>query len=362
MNVFFDWPLVVMEMMFGQGAASTALAVVVTAMATWLWCYRSMGIAQRAERAHRNLLREVLQSLKDLERSLKDEGQMTRDGMHFQDIQARIQAAINKSMSNGLAVEKMATRLEAVHAGICKALRTLRREVVDEVESFVQTLKSDMEGHNLGVSHNLQKNLLATLDKNLEKLGDKIRGDITACISDSQKNSRTDMNGIQKLLTAMGSTLQDKFNEVMRELARAYDKNNKEHRETRDVIAWVQQQCEYMEHRTDHLPERLTILRDKIDDLGRNIDQVRARLDPPTQQEGDGQASPPHGGSPPPPPAQQQQWVPPATGAAPTLLHLDESLPMAMGTRSILMPVTLPDGRVLCVPRTVIAQLLGGTM
>ena len=224
---------------------------------------------------------------------------MTRDGMLFQDIQARIQAAINKSMSNGQAVEKMATRLEVVHAGICKALRTLRREVVDEVEGFVQTLKSDMEGHNLGVAHNLQKDLLAVLDKNLDKLGDKVRGDITACISESQKNSRTDMNGIQKLLTAVGSTLQDKFNEVMRELARAYDKNNKEHRETRDVIAWVQQQCEYMEHRTDHLPERLTILRDKLDDLGRNIDQIRARLDPPTQQDGDGQASPPHGGSPP---------------------------------------------------------------
>ena len=157
-------------------------------------------------------------------------------------------------MANGMAVEKMATRLEVVHAGICKSLRTLRREVVDEVEGFVQTLKSDMEGHGLGVSHNLQKDLLAALDKRLDKVSDKVRGDITACISESQKNSRTDMNGIQKLLTAVGTTLQDKFNEVMRELARAYDKNNKEHRETRDVISWVQQQCEYMEHRTDHLP------------------------------------------------------------------------------------------------------------
>ena len=96
----------------------------------------------------------------------------------------------------------------------------------------------------------------------------------------SRIHART-VTGMQKLITAMGSTLQDKFNEVMRDLARVYDKNNKEHRETRDVIAWIQQQCEYIEHRTDHLPERLTILRDKLDDLGRSVDQVRRPGQPP---------------------------------------------------------------------------------
>ena len=364
MNAILDLQQMMVEAMFGYAALQTALTVVVTMVVTWLWCYRSMGAVTQAERAHRHLLKDVLQSLTDLEKTLKDDGQTTRDSMSFQDIQARIQAAINKSMANGVTTEKMASRLESVHAGICKALRTLRRELVDGVEGFMQTLKQDLECHGLRVSHNLRKDLLDAMDARLDKLADKVRTNINPCVSEAMKNSRTDVTGIQKLITAMGSTLQDKFNEVMRELARVYDKNNKEHRETRDVIARIQQQCEYIEHRTDHLPERLTILRDKLDDLGRSVDQVRTRLDNPPQQgsgqEGDGQSSPPHST-----PPTQQQWVPPTGGGGgtgPKLLHLDESLPMAMNTRSILTPVTLPDGRVLCVPRTVIAQLLGGTM
>ncbi|CAE7938741.1 unnamed protein product, partial [Symbiodinium sp. KB8] len=285
------------QAMFGYAALQTALTVVVTMVVTWLWCYFSMGAVTQAERAHRQLRKDVLQSLTDLEKTLKDDGQTTRDSMSFQDIQARIQAAINKSMANGVTTEEMASRLESVHAGICKALRMLRRELVDEVEGFMQTLKQDLEGHGLGVSHNHRKDLLDAMDARLDKLADKVRTDINTCVSDSRT--------------------------VMRDLARVYDKNNKEHRETRDVIAWIQQQCEYIEHRTDHLPAWTTTL---------------------------------------PPPPTQQQWVPPTGGTGPTLLHLDESLPMAMNTRSILTPVTLPDGRVLCVPRTVIAQLLGGTM
>ena len=152
MNAIFDLQQMMAEAMFGYAALQTALTVVVTMVVTWLWCYFSMGAVTQAERAHRQLRKDVLQSLTDLEKTLKDDGQTTRDSMSFQDIQARIQAAINKSMANGVTTEEMASRLESVHAGICKALRMLRRELVDEVEGFMQTLKQDLEGHGLGVS------------------------------------------------------------------------------------------------------------------------------------------------------------------------------------------------------------------
>ena len=186
MNAIFDLQQMMAEAMFGYAALQTALTVVVTMVVTWLWCYFSMGAVTQAERAHRQLRKDVLQSLTDLEKTLKDDGQTTRDSMSFQDIQARIQAAINKSMANGVTTEEMASRLESVHAGICKALRMLRRELVDEVEGFMQTLKQDLEGHGLGVSHNHRKDLLDAMDARLDKLADKVRTDINTCVSDSR--------------------------------------------------------------------------------------------------------------------------------------------------------------------------------
>ena len=53
------------------------------------------------------------------------------------------------------------------------------------------------------------------------------------------------------------------------------------------------------------------------------------------------------------------QWSWPSPPPVPTVLRLDESLPMQMMRTGYLMPVTLPDDRVVFIPRSTLQQLLG---
>ncbi|CAE7247356.1 unnamed protein product [Symbiodinium sp. CCMP2456] len=316
----------------GAIGPKAVVTIMVMSASMWLWRYSASGSTTRTERAHMSILQELLGLMVEVRLQVACEHEATRDSLRFQDMQARIQAVINKVMANGLLTEKMAIRLEAVHAGLAKTSVNLRKEMVEAIDLYLKELKKDVNNQTESTAKTLMGEIAKGVAKGLEKLGCK-----------------------------------DKFNEVLREVCKTYDKMIKEHRETRDLLAWVQQEVGQINKSADHLPDRLVILRDKLDEVIHNVDQVRQAVEAMAPaNRGDGASG---GNSPPPAGGQGQQgpWTPPPQPAptdptqGPTLLHLDSQLPMTMPRQMpALTPVTLPDGRVLCIPRSVIAQLVGG--
>jgi len=345
-----------------------AAAVVVMIASVWLWRRRRPGATTRVEQAHMAILQELLGLMVEVRLQVACEHEATRDMMGFGDLQARIQAVINKVMANGLMTEKMAVRLEAVHAGLTKTSMNLHKELVEAIDLYLQELKKDVNNQTESTAKTLLGEIAKGVANKLEKLGDKVRGDIQTCVSECIARLEKESGKLGKSIGALGTVVQDKFNEVLREICKTYDKMVKEHRETRDLLAWVQQEVGQINKSVDHLPDRLVILRDKLDEVIQSVDQVRQAVEAiATASSGDG------GSSPTPPGGQGQAqgqphgtWTPPPQPSppdqqGPTLLHLDSQLPMSMPRQMpALTPVTLPDGRVLCIPRSVIAQLVGG--
>ncbi|CAE7325866.1 unnamed protein product [Symbiodinium sp. CCMP2456] len=267
-----------------------AVAVVVMIASTWLWlwCRRRPGAPTRAEQAHMAILQELLGLMVEVRLQVACEHEATRDMMGFGDLQARIQAVINKVMANGLMTEKMAARLEAVHAGLTKTSMNHHKELVEAIDLYLQELKKDVNNQTESTAKTLLGEIAKGVANKLEKLGDKVRGDIQTCVS-----------------------------------------------------------------------ECIVI---------HSVDQVRQAVEAiATASSGDGGSSPtPPGGQGQAQGQPQGTWTPPPQPSppdqqGPTLLHLDSQLPMSMPRQMpALTPVTLPDGRVLCIPRSVIAQLVGG--
>ncbi|OLP74026.1 hypothetical protein AK812_SmicGene46555 [Symbiodinium microadriaticum] len=113
---------------------------------------------------------------------------------------------------------------------------------------------------------------------------------------------------------------------------------------------------ETVQTRTDHLPDRVVILRDKMDETLQLLADMKTQMEYDRARADDAQHSSPSGWQQP-----ASTPAPAPTTSAPTMLNLDEQVPMTMG-RPVLTPLTLPDGRVNCIPSAMLSQMLGGAL
>ena len=311
------------------------------------------------------LTQGLKQMLLELQALVTEEGAMTRQCMPFEDVQARIQAVMNKAVANSGALEKIAQRLETVHSGLAKTAATFHKEGMDTIEDYLQTLKKDLQEFftKTGTAHN--EDLIKKLDVFMKKALEKLKSDMEASLVTCTTTLQGDFNTLKKSQGMFGAAMSDKFQEVLKEMAKNYDNAMKVCKETRDLVRWQQSQLETLQGRTDHLPDRLGILRDTLNDTQQLVLDVKGYMEDlrvqmeedKTCQDRTEQTSPPHGTWTAPP---QGPQVGPTPGG-PTMLNLDEQLPMPVG-RPVLTPLTLQDGRVICIPRAMLSQLLGGAL
>ncbi|CAE7893017.1 hypothetical protein AK812_SmicGene38955 [Symbiodinium microadriaticum] len=288
------------------------------------------------------LVRGLKKMLLELQSLVTEEGAMMRQGMLFEDLQARIQAVVNKAVANSKAREKLIQRLDTVHAGLARTAANLHKEGMDtiEIEDYLQTLKKDLQDffQKAGQSHN--EDLVKKLDTVLKKAFEKLKSDLEASLVTCTTTIQGDFNAPKKNQSLFGSAMADKFQEVLKEMAKNYDHVQKVCKETRDLVR-RQSQLEALQGRTDHLPDRLCILRDTLNDTQQLVldvkglaEDLQGHMEDKSQQERADQSSPPHAG-----------WQP--HPGVPTMLNLDEQLPMLVG-RPALTPLTLQDTGPTC--------------
>ena len=300
------------------------------------------------------LVRGLKKMLLELQSLVTEEGAMTRQGMLFEDLQARISSRGQQGGGDSNALEKLIQRLDTVHAGLARTAANLHKEGMDTIEDYLQTLKKDLQDffQKAGQSHN--EDLVKKLDTFLKKAFEKLKSDLEASLVTCTTTIQGDFNALKKNQSLFGSAMADKFQEVLKEMAKNYDNVQKVCKETRDLVRWQQSQLEALQGRTDHLPDRLCILRDTLNDTQQLVldvkglaEDLRGQMEDKSQQERADQSSRPHAGWQPHP---QPAPVAPTPGV-PTMLNLDEQLPMLVG-RPALTPLTLQDGRVVCIPES----------
>ncbi|OLQ08484.1 hypothetical protein AK812_SmicGene8012 [Symbiodinium microadriaticum] len=281
------------------------------------------------------LVRGLQKMLFELQSMVTEEGAQTRQGILFEDVQARIQTVVNKAVANSNALEKMAQRLDAVHAGLAKTAANLHKEGMETIEDYLQTLKKDLQDFIGKAGQSSNEDLIKKLDNFLKQAFEKLKTDLQASLVTCTTTIQGDFNNLKKNQAVFGSAMADKFQEVLKEMAKNYDNAMKVCKETRDLVRWQQSQLETLQGRTDHLPDRLGILRDTLNDTQQLVldvkglvEDVKLQQEEKAQESAD-QSSPPHGAQGWQQPAPQPTPVATATGG-PTLLNLDEQLPMEL--------------------------------
>ncbi|CAE7168878.1 unnamed protein product [Symbiodinium necroappetens] len=170
-----------------------------------------------------DLVRGLRKMLLELQSLVTEEGAMTRQGMLFEDVQARIQAVVNKAVSNSNALEKIVQRLETIHSGLAKT-------------DYLQTLKKDLQEffEKTGLAQN--EDLVKKLDAFLKKAFEKLKSDTEASLVTCTTTIQSDFNVLKKNQSLFGSAMGDKFQEILKEMAKNYDNMQKVCKETRDLV------------------------------------------------------------------------------------------------------------------------------
>ena len=179
-----------------------------------------------------------------------------------------------------------------MHAGLARTAANLHKEGMDTIEDYLQTLKKDLQDffQKAGQSHN--EDLVKKLDTFLKKAFEKLKSDLEASLVTCTTTIQGDFNALKKNQSLFGSAMADKFQEVLKEMAKNYDNVQKVCKETRDLVRWQQSQLEALQGRTDHLPDRLCILRDTLNDTQQLVldvkglaEDLRGQMEDKSQQE-----------------------------------------------------------------------------
>ena len=150
------------------------------------------------------------------------------------------------------------------------------------------------------------------------------------------------------------TTMNDKFTEVLKDIANIVYCISKESKDIQAQIKWGQQAADRVHKATEHLPDGLGILKNMLLDshgalesLGGCRGQWRLATRPAHGTAGQFFGV---GGS---------QQGHPHPNPSPTMLNLDEPFPVQVNRPSVLTPITLSDGRVCYIPRAVVQRILG---
>ena len=312
-------------------------------------------------------LEELTKAVQQLQALMHVENSLTREAMHdefareFKDFGARVQAVMNKVMQVSETVLLFSDRLDVLESELKKALAEFKTAVVDATTKMGTRLSS-FHTDTLKSLKDYVEELKAELRSTAKTLGDRVKEDTGGAVMDCQKTLQHMLMPMKSAQDKHAATWNDKFTEVMKELANTPYRLSKESKDIQAQVRWCQQTADKIQQATEHLPDRLGYLRGMLERVEDVLESVSKQVAPADEEVKEGSPQGPRDeqatGS-----TQAPTWT---TGGAPrsmgppTMLNLDESLPVqSVGRPSALVPITLPDGRVCYIPRQVLQQLLG---
>ena len=203
---------------------------------------------------------------------------------------------------------------------------------------------------------------VATSDEALNKMLEQVKKDhcdmvtFMSPLKRSQENFTNAMNG--------------RFNDLLKELSNVAYNLTKQVKAVEGQVRWAQQALDRTQSSTEHLPDKLNFLRGLLEAVKETSETLQRVIESMDAEKGDkDDGSLPHQQPASSSPPQQQPsgsntadrpaaWTGPTPSpVTPQVVHLEETLPL---TRTgVLMPVTLPNGNVVFIPRSTLQQLLG---
>ncbi|CAE7212298.1 unnamed protein product [Symbiodinium sp. KB8] len=344
------------ETTWGAGTVTffCLLVPLVFAMGGCTLCINRIRLKWSSQHETSQKLEGVIKALQQLQVLLHAENSLTRDTLResmeqgFLDMAQRVQAVMNKVM----------TTYEAI--GQINQLVLLLKDRMEVYESELNKMLTEFGNSS---ASGMTKEVKAALQRVTQELGDRIQKDTGGFVMDCQKTLQLALVPIKGAQEKFTATINERFTEVLTEVTNVPYKVAKESKDIQAQVRWAQQTVDRVQSATDHLPDRLGFLRGMLEKVEETLDTITRKLTPADEEvkadsppgSGAGQREEQGGG-------QWAQGTPTCYGpkASPTMLNLDASLPMQMVRQnSVLTPVTLADGRVCYIPRSILQQILG---
>ncbi|CAE7660604.1 pol [Symbiodinium sp. CCMP2592] len=182
---------------------------------------------------------------------------------------------------------------------------------------------------------------------------DKILKEVQLSIVEASKISSQSLAPLKRGQETMNTTLGEKTTEILKEISNVFHRVKKEGGDLMAMVKWRGCKTEQVEKDCAHQPDRLQILRDTLMEIQMTVVRIQSEVE---SEHGDGDnqqraASP-----------EQREWANSPTAPPQQPINLEETVPHVQLMRSGASPltsITLTDGRVVYVPRSVVANLFG---
>ena len=324
-------------------------------------------------------MEEMTRALQQLQILLHAENSLTRDTIQAaveqgaENVSCRVQAVMNKVMQMNEAVTQVADlihllkdRMDVFEGELSKVLAEFKNSSAGGMTKVSASLNS-LHAESLKALKDYVGEIKATLQQLTQDLGDRIQKETGGFVMDCQKTLQHAILPIKGNQEKFTTAMNERFTEVLKEVTNIPYKVSKESKDIQAQVRWTQQTLDRVQSSTDHLPDRLGILRSMLEKIEEALDEVKRNLTPADEEvradsPPGGQSSAEHATA----GTGDRQWTqgaPASFGPRPnaTMLNLDASLPPVQLARpaSVLTPVTLADGRVCYIPRSVLQQILG---
>ena len=195
----------------------------------------------------------------------------------------------------------------------------------------------------------------------------KILKEVQSSLMDANKTYTQSLLSFQRSQENLGSSLNEKFTEMLKEISNVFHRVKKEGGDLMAMVRWAGAKIEQVEKDCMHQPDRLQILRDTLMEIQTTVVRIQTEME---SEQGDGDAAAAQQSP------QHREWtretVPPQSNTpgplpqpagVPQTINLEETVPnvqlMRLGPSSPLTSLTLADGRTIYVPRQVVSSLFG---
>ena len=231
-------------------------------------------------------LEELTKAVQQLQALMHVENSLTREAMHdefareFKDFGARVQAVMNKVMQVSETVLLFSDRLDVLESELKKALAEFKTAVVDATTKMGTRLSS-FHTDTLKSLKDYVEELKAELRSTAKTLGDRVKEDTGGAVMDCQKTLQHMLMPMKSAQDKHAATWNDKFTEVMKELANTPYRLSKESKDIQAQVRWCQQTADKIQQATEHLPDRLGLSARYAGTGGRRSGERSANKSPP---------------------------------------------------------------------------------
>ena len=302
-------------------------------------------------------LDHLTKAVQQLQALMHVEGTLTREACEFApefvDLRARVQALMNKLMSAHEVLED----LRATNSNLYYNVQKTMRKSTDELKNGLRGAFTKLHAQTGELPKELKEALNEAVDK-CTKTTDEALAKMLEQHKKDYCEVVTFMSPLKRNQESFSTAMSGRFNDMLKELSNVAYNLTKQVNAVEGQLRWAQQALDRTQSSTEHLPDKLNFLRGLLESVKETTEGLQKEIQSMDAEKADKEEeSSPKGPPTQPQTAPSNTWTGPATQGSPHVVHLEESLPL---TRTgVLMPITLPNGNVVFIPRSTLQQLLG---